>query len=113
MSAAIGEAPNPSFTAALVTTMRLRPGVEASFSSWHARMSTAPVNVAGLRIAEVNAPAPVASLTANWEGLVSFFDSPVEHWKHLRTTNMIESAFATVPCASARPREPARGARGC
>ena len=36
------------------------------------------------------------SLTANWQRLVSFFDFPAEHWKHLRTTNVIESAFATV-----------------
>jgi transposase-like protein len=28
--------------------------------------------------------------------LLSFFDFPAEHWKHLRTTNPIESAFATV-----------------
>src|SRR6202030_1240849 len=58
MSAAITEAHNRSFTAALVTTMRLRPGVEASFSSWHARMSTAPASAAGFVSAEVNAPAP-------------------------------------------------------
>jgi putative transposase len=25
-----------------------------------------------------------------------FYDFPAEHWKHLRTTNVIESAFATV-----------------
>ena len=24
------------------------------------------------------------------------YDSPAEHWKHLRTTNVIESSFATV-----------------
>jgi len=41
-------------------------------------------------------PKAVTSLTANWERLVSFFDFPAEHWKHLRTTNVIESAFATV-----------------
>ena len=28
--------------------------------------------------------------------LLSFFEFPAEHWKHLRTTNPIESAFATV-----------------
>jgi hypothetical protein len=28
--------------------------------------------------------------------LVTFFDFPAEHWKHLRTTNVIESPFATV-----------------
>jgi putative transposase len=38
----------------------------------------------------------VESLTANSERLVSFFDFPAEHWKHLRTTNVIESPFATV-----------------
>jgi putative transposase len=27
---------------------------------------------------------------------MTFFDSPAEHWKHLRTTNVIESPFATV-----------------
>ena len=30
------------------------------------------------------------------ERLLSFFEFPAEHWKHLRTTNPIESAFATV-----------------
>jgi len=41
-------------------------------------------------------PKAVESLTANWERLVTFFDFPAEHWKHLRTTNVIESPFATV-----------------
>ena len=41
-------------------------------------------------------PKAVESLTAHWERLVSFFDLPAEHWKHLRTTNVIESPFATV-----------------
>ena len=27
---------------------------------------------------------------------LAFFDFPAEHWKHLRTTNPIESTFATV-----------------
>ena len=38
----------------------------------------------------------VESLTANWDRLVTFFEFPAEHWKHLRTTNVIESPFATV-----------------
>jgi putative transposase len=41
-------------------------------------------------------PKAVESLSAHWERLVTFFDFPAEHWKHLRTTNPIESAFATV-----------------
>jgi len=28
--------------------------------------------------------------------LLAFFDFPAEHWKHLRTSNPIESSFATV-----------------
>ncbi len=28
--------------------------------------------------------------------LLAFYDFPAEHWKHLRTTNSIESTFATV-----------------
>jgi putative transposase len=41
-------------------------------------------------------PKAVESLTVNRERLVSFFDFAAEQWKHLRTTNVIESAFATV-----------------
>lgn len=38
----------------------------------------------------------VASLYKNKERLFTFFDFPAEHWVHLRTTNPIESTFATV-----------------
>jgi len=41
-------------------------------------------------------PKAVESLNTNWERLTAFFAFPAEHWKHLRTTNVIESAFATV-----------------
>ena len=30
------------------------------------------------------------------DALLSFYDFPAEHWKHLRTTNVIESSFATI-----------------
>jgi transposase-like protein len=38
----------------------------------------------------------VECLAKDRERLLSFFEFPAEHWKHLRTTNPIESAFATV-----------------
>src|SRR5271167_2686101 len=38
----------------------------------------------------------VASLTKDREALLAFFDFPAEHWYHLRTSNPIESVFATV-----------------
>ena len=30
------------------------------------------------------------------DALLAFYDFPAEHWKHIRTVNPIESAFATV-----------------
>ena len=38
----------------------------------------------------------VECLTKDREALLAFFDFPAEHWDHLRTTNPIESVFATV-----------------
>ena len=38
----------------------------------------------------------VACLTKDKETLLAFFDFPAEHWDHLRTSNPIESVFATV-----------------
>ena len=35
-------------------------------------------------------------LTNDRDALLAFYDFPAEHWKHLRTTNPIESTFATV-----------------
>ena len=41
-------------------------------------------------------PAAVACLTKDQDDLLAFYDLPAEHWVHLRTTNPIESVFATV-----------------
>jgi transposase-like protein len=41
-------------------------------------------------------PKACATLTRDWERLVSFFDYPQEHWIHLRTTNIVESPFHAV-----------------
>jgi putative transposase len=38
----------------------------------------------------------VTCLTKDTEALLAFFDFPAEHWDHLRTSNPIESVFATV-----------------
>src|SRR5216683_1080879 len=35
-------------------------------------------------------------LDEDWGRLVTFYAFPKEHWKHLRTTNVVESPFATV-----------------
>ncbi len=41
-------------------------------------------------------PAAVETLERNWDRMVTFYDFPKEHWKHLRTTNVVESPFASV-----------------
>ena len=48
----------------------------------------------------------VKKLTKDRDQLLAFYDFPAEHWKHIRTTNPIESIFSTV-------RNRTRKTRGC
>jgi putative transposase len=41
-------------------------------------------------------PKVAAKITEDLDVLLAFYDYPAEHWIHLRTTNPIESTFATV-----------------
>ena len=41
-------------------------------------------------------PKAAAKITEDLDVLLAFYDYPAEHWIHLRTTNPIESTFATV-----------------
>ena len=41
-------------------------------------------------------PKAAAKITGDLDELLAFYDYPAEHWVHLRTTNPIESTFATV-----------------
>jgi len=45
---------------------------------------------------EAKYPGATACLLKDREVLLTFYDFPAEHWRHLRTTNPIESTFATV-----------------
>jgi putative transposase len=42
------------------------------------------------------APKAVERLDHDWERLITFYQFPREHWRHLRTTNVVESPFAAV-----------------
>jgi transposase-like protein len=44
----------------------------------------------------------VECLIKDRDALLAFYDFPAEHWKHLRTTNVIESSFATVSAGGIR-----------
>jgi transposase-like protein len=46
----------------------------------------------------------VECLSEDRVSLLAFYDFPAEHWKHLRTTNPIESTFATVRHRTVRSR---------
>lgn len=45
---------------------------------------------------ELKYPKTVACLEKDWEELTTLYDFPAEHWLHIRSTNAIESTFATV-----------------
>ena len=49
-------------------------------------------------------PKAVECLVKDQEMLLSFYDFPAEHWMHLRTTNPIESTFATVRLRTKRTK---------
>ena len=57
-------------------------------------------------------PKAVASLRRDQDKLLSFYDFPAEHWKHIRTTNPIESSFATVRLRQRVTKGPGSRARG-
>lgn len=72
---------------ALLTTIPYAPTraeaerLKRGFQVWATKKGVA---VAGRRLEE------------DWERLVTFYAFPNEHWKHLRTTNVVESPFAAV-----------------
>ena len=41
-------------------------------------------------------PKAVEVLGDDWDRLVAFFDLPAQHWRYLRTTNVVESPVAAV-----------------
>jgi len=49
-------------------------------------------------------PKAVACLTAHREELLTFYAAPAEHWASLRSTNVIESTFATVRLRTKRTK---------
>ena len=57
-------------------------------------------------------PKAVAKITDDVEQLLAFYDFPAEHWIHLRTTNPIESTFATVRNRSKITKGPGSRAAG-
>ena len=57
-----------------------------------------------IAIYEAKYPKAVECLQKDREVLLTFYDFPAEHWKHIRTTNPIESTFSTVRLRTAKVR---------
>jgi len=57
-------------------------------------------------------PKATAKITDDVEELLAVYDFPAEHWQHLRTTNPIESTFATVRHRTKITRGPGSRAAG-
>ena len=57
-------------------------------------------------------PKAVAKIADDAEALLAFFDFPAEHWLHLKTTNPIESTFATVRLRTRVTKGPGSKAAG-
>jgi putative transposase len=57
-------------------------------------------------------PKAVAKITDDAEELLTFFDFPAEHWQHLKTSNPIESTFASVRLRTRVTKGPGSKAAG-
>src|SRR5215468_3930296 len=74
----------------------------------HARRAAAAFKLAyGAKFAKA-----VAKVTDDLDDLLAYYDYPAEHWIHLRTTNPIESTFATVRHRSRITKGPGSKAAG-
>jgi putative transposase len=102
---------------------RLQPRAKRALHEMMYAESRSECDAARTRFAteyQAQYPKAVESLAVNCERLKAFFDFPAEHWKHLRTINVIESALATVRLReratkgdSHRSHSPAPMHRGC
>ncbi len=54
-------------------------------------------------------PKAAGCLTKDQDQLLAFYDFPAEHWAHLRTTNPIESTFATIRLCHRKTKTKTKG----
>ncbi len=78
-----------------------RPSTRLRSRSKRSRSTTAP-----------NTPKAVAKIVEDADVLLEFYRYPSEHWIHLRTTNPIESTFATVRLRTKVTKGPGSRAAG-
>lgn len=77
----------------------IQPAMKADLREIHGAPTRAAAEVALAVFVEkygAKYPRAAACLTKDREALLAFYDFPAEHWDHLRSSNPIESVFATV-----------------
>ncbi|MGG2141831.1 IS256 family transposase [Symbiopectobacterium sp. RP] len=85
----------------------MQPKVKAELREvWLAKSRDAANEAFDVLLARFSAkyPAAMKKLEKAREELLAFYDFPLEHWASIRTTNPIESAFATVRLRSRRAK---------
>jgi putative transposase len=85
----------------------VQPGMKADLREIHSASDRAAAAKAITVFAEkygAKYTKAVECLAKDRETLLAFFDFPAEHWDHLRTSNPIESVFATVRHRTVRTR---------
>src|SRR5918912_2135340 len=93
----------------------LQPRVKAAL---HAIMNAESKEAADLAIDQFAAtygakyPKAVDKVLKDRDALLAHFDFPAEHWLHLRTTNAIESTFATVRLRTNKTKGPGSRSAG-
>jgi transposase-like protein len=77
---------------------RVHPEAKAAIADIYGAETRADALVAVQSFADRFAefPKATAKITEELDTLLAFYDFPAEHWVHLRSTNPIESTFATV-----------------
>ena len=86
---------------------RLQPGAKEKIQQIYlaeTRQHTSEAFDLFITTYEAKYPKAVECLGKDREALLAFYDFPAEHWVHLRTTNPIESTFATVRLRTKRTK---------
>ena len=112
-SSAAGSTRSPNVLAALPKSAH--PGAKKALAEiWNAEDKTHALAAAKAFKPAYGAkfPKAVAKITDDLDELLAFYDYPAEHWIHLRTTNPIESTFATVRHRSKITKGPGSRAAG-
>lgn len=58
-------------------------------------------------------PSAIQSMRNDWEACLTFYDFPQEHWKYIRTTNIIERLFGEVKKRSHKMAAAFRNENSC